>query len=82
MAESLLIYLHHAVAQTVSALISFVMLMALYPEVQRRAQAEVDEQIGGGDLPAFDHLDDLPYVTAVLKEVMRYAPIGPLGKLV
>ena len=65
--------------QTVSALLSFIMLMALHPHVQQRAQAEVDEQLGG-ELPDLDALDNLPYVTAVLKEVMRFAPIGPLGE--
>lgn len=66
-------------AQTVSALLSFVMLMALHPHVQRRAQAEVDERLGD-ELPDVDRIDNLPYVAAVLKEVLRYAPVGPLGK--
>ncbi|KAI5120525.1 hypothetical protein M0805_004533 [Coniferiporia weirii] len=64
---------------TVSALLSFVMLMALYPDVQRRAQAEVDEKIGRGNVAEFDRLDNIPYVSAVLKEMLRYAPVGPLA---
>ncbi|KAH8112914.1 cytochrome P450 [Phellopilus nigrolimitatus] len=64
---------------TVSALLSFMLLMAVHPDVQRRAQAEVDEKIGRGSLADFGQLDDLPYLTAILKEVLRFAPVGPLG---
>lgn len=67
------------VDQTVSALISFVMLMALHPDIQRRAQAEVDENVGRGHLPTYSQLDSLAYLSAVLKEVLRFATVAPLG---
>jgi cytochrome P450 len=53
--------------------------MTLYPEVQRKAQEEIDRVIGNSRLP--DHLDqdDLPYVQAVLKEVLRWHPVTPLS---
>lgn len=61
-------------------MISFMMLMALFPEVQTRAQKEIDEKIGYDGLPSFDRFEDLPFISAVLKEVLRFAPVGPLGK--
>ncbi|TFK37397.1 cytochrome P450 [Crucibulum laeve] len=62
---------------TVSALTTFVLLMTLYPEVQKRAQAEVDA-VTSGRLPTFDDLAALPYITAMIKEIIRWAPVAPL----
>ena len=53
--------------------------MTLYPEVQRKAQAEVDQIVGNSRLPLFSDEAALPYVQAVLKEVLRWHPVAPLG---
>jgi cytochrome P450 len=53
--------------------------MTLYPEVQRKAQAEIDRVIGNSRLPDYSDQDELPYVDAVLKEVLRWHPVTPLG---
>ena len=53
--------------------------MTLYPEVQRKAQAEIDKIIGKSRLPDFSDESALPYVQAVLKEVLRWHPVTPLG---
>ena len=45
--------------------------MVLYPEVQRRAQAEIDRIIGTDRLPTFDDIDNLPYLGAIYKETLR-----------
>ncbi|TFK31155.1 cytochrome P450, partial [Crucibulum laeve] len=63
---------------TVSALTTFVLLMILYPEVQKRAQAEVDS-VTSGRLPTLDDLAALPYIMAMVKEIIRWAPVAPLG---
>ncbi|TFK43940.1 cytochrome P450 [Crucibulum laeve] len=63
---------------TVSALTTFVLLMILYPEVQKRAQAEVDA-VTSGRLPTLNDLAVLPYITAMIKEIIRWAPVTPLG---
>jgi cytochrome P450 len=55
--------------------------MALYPEVQRAAHAEIDAVLGDSRLPDFSDEDKLPYVGAVLKEVFRWHPVAPLGGL-
>ncbi|KAH8998286.1 cytochrome P450 [Lactarius hatsudake] len=64
---------------TVSALQTFILAMTLYPEVQRKAQTEIDQVIGNSRLPDFSDQDALPYVQAVLKEVLRWHPVTPLG---
>ncbi|KAF9244242.1 cytochrome P450 [Melanogaster broomeanus] len=48
------------------------------PEVQKRAQAEIDDVVGMDRLPNFDDRPSLPYVEAVLRETMRMYPIVPL----
>jgi len=52
--------------------------MILYPEVQRKAQAEIDDVVGNGRLPVFSDEEELPYIQAVLKEVLRWHPATPL----
>lgn len=53
---------------TVAALSTFVLLMVRYPEVQRKAQAELAAL---GRLPTAEDRPRLPYVEAVMKECMR-----------
>jgi hypothetical protein len=53
--------------------------MTLYPEVQRKAQAEIDQIVGNSRLPEFSDEVALPYVQAVLKEALRWHPVTPLG---
>jgi cytochrome P450 len=53
--------------------------MVLNPEVQKRAQEELDTVIGHGRLPGMDDRSRLPYMEAMLLEVLRYHPIGPMG---
>ena len=54
--------------------------MMLYPEVQRKAQAEIDRVIGNDRLPTLADRANLPYVDAVAKEVLRWRPAAPFGK--
>ena len=55
--------------------------MVLYPEVQKRAQEELDSVLGHGHLPQFGDEDSLPYLKAVLHEVVRWNPPTPLGQI-
>ncbi|KAK7038835.1 hypothetical protein VNI00_010465 [Paramarasmius palmivorus] len=59
---------------TISALLSFLLLMALHPTVQKRAQNEIDSL--SGDMPSIKDIGQLSYLHAVLKEVLRYAPVA------
>jgi hypothetical protein len=58
---------------------SFFLAMSVYPEVQAQAQAEMDRVVGQGRLPSWDDHDSLPYLEALVKEVLRWNPVGPLG---
>ncbi|KAJ7457987.1 cytochrome P450 [Mycena galericulata] len=65
---------------TVAAISSFFLAMALYPEVQSTAQAEIDRVVTSNKrLPQFSDRPNLPYVECVMREVLRWNPIGPLG---
>ena len=59
---------------------TFFLAMTLYPEIQQKAQIEIDRVVGLGRLPTFDDWDNLPYVNALCKEVLRWHPVGPLGE--
>ncbi|KZT66957.1 cytochrome P450 [Daedalea quercina L-15889] len=73
-------HLQAAGAETSIATIeSFFFMMALYPELQRRAQAELDEVVGPARLPRCSDRKDLPYTEALVKELYRWNPVGPLG---
>ncbi|KAH7886701.1 CyP450 monooxygenase [Phlebopus sp. FC_14] len=64
---------------TASTLVAFFMAMAMHPEIQERAQAEIDEVLRRERLPNFDDRDSLPYVEAVLRELYRSFPVIPIG---
>ena len=53
--------------------------MALYPEVQKKAQAEIDAVVGPNRLPDFHDRPSLPYINAVVKESSRWNLVVPLG---
>ncbi|KAK7438217.1 hypothetical protein VKT23_018148 [Stygiomarasmius scandens] len=65
---------------TMSAISTFFLVMSLYPDVQLKAQKELDDILGPGRLPTFDDRLSLPYVEAVYREVMRWHPAIPMGK--
>ncbi|KAG6810033.1 hypothetical protein H0H92_013623, partial [Tricholoma furcatifolium] len=63
----------------VAALSTFILLMILHPKVQQRAREELDSVVGTKRLPNFDDRPRLPYIEALLKEVLRWHPIGRIG---
>ena len=71
---------HSFLSQMVSASISLFLAMALYPEVQAKARSEIDQVIGTNRLPSYKDRDSLPYLNALVKEVLRWNPVAPLGK--
>lgn len=64
---------------TTSAISTFFLAMTLFPDIQKRAQAEVDSVLGTGRLPTLRDRDNLPYIDAVVKELLRWRPIFPLA---
>jgi hypothetical protein len=67
--------------ETVSAMYSLFLALVLFPQVQRRAQAELDAVIGRDRLPTFDDRPRLPYIEAVCKELMRWQMVTPMGAI-
>jgi cytochrome P450 len=59
----------------------FTLAMVLYPDVQKRAQVQIDSVIGRDRLPTFEDRTSLPYIDAVLRETFRWQPVVPLGIL-
>ncbi|KDR73253.1 hypothetical protein GALMADRAFT_251844 [Galerina marginata CBS 339.88] len=64
---------------TVSAEYAFYLAMVLYPDVQKKAQAELDAVVGNGRLPTFNDLPQLPYINATVTEVLRWNSVAPTG---
>ena len=53
--------------------------MVLNPQVMKKAQDELDRVIGKDHLPDFSDRTNLPYIDAVVKEVLRWNPPLPVG---
>ncbi|TFK74232.1 cytochrome P450 [Pluteus cervinus] len=64
---------------TAAAFLSFVLAMAIYPDVQRKAREEILALTGGERLPVHEDRDSLPYLEAVYRELLRWRPVVPLG---
>jgi cytochrome P450 len=67
-------------AETTSGVMAWWMLaMVVYPESQKRAQAELDAVVGRDRIPTFADYENLPYIRAMTKEALRWRPVGPVG---
>ena len=55
--------------QTVYIMQTFFLAMALNPHVVRKAQEELDRILDGERLPDFSDQEDLPYISAIVKEL-------------
>jgi len=53
--------------------------MLAYPETQARAHAELDAVVGRFRLPTFADYPFLPYIRAMVQEVLRWRPPTPMG---
>jgi cytochrome P450 len=58
---------------------SFFVAMLLFPDVKLKAQKEIDEVIGVDRLPSLEDQDQLPYISRVVQEALRWFPSTPLG---
>ncbi|KAF9872128.1 cytochrome p450 oxidoreductase [Colletotrichum karsti] len=64
---------------SVAAIAAFFLAMTKFPDVQKKAQEEIDRVIGSQRLPNVHDRENLPYIEAVVMEVLRWHPIGPMG---
>jgi cytochrome P450 len=58
---------------------AFFKAMTLYPEVQALAQEELDRVIGPDRLPEYSDRPNLPYINALVLEVLRWHTVIPNG---
>ncbi|KAK4427690.1 cytochrome [Sesamum alatum] len=64
---------------TVAILLEWILArMILHPEIQAKAQHEIDSVIGTNRPVADSDLPNLPYLQAIVKETLRMHPPGPL----
>ncbi|KAI9448700.1 cytochrome P450 [Lactarius psammicola] len=67
------------VDSTASSMASLFVVLTLYPDVQRRAQAQIDSVISRDRLPTFEDRSRLPYIEAICKELLRWQVVSPQG---
>ena len=53
--------------------------MIAYPEIQKRAQGELDAVVGRSRTPTLADAPNLPYIQALVKESLRWRPAFPFG---
>ncbi|TFK78780.1 cytochrome P450 [Polyporus arcularius HHB13444] len=64
---------------TAGTLCVFFLAMLHYPDVMRKAQAELDNVVGQDRLPDYQDREKLPYIQALINETLRWRPIAALG---
>ncbi|KAH8101774.1 cytochrome P450 [Cristinia sonorae] len=64
---------------TAGTLSSFVLAMLHFPEVQAKAQRELDTVIGPSRMPEYEDKGELPYIRAIVDETLRWRPVAVLG---
>ncbi|KAJ6105229.1 hypothetical protein N7523_010039 [Penicillium sp. IBT 18751x] len=62
-----------------SVINSCIHALVQFPEVQKKAQAEIDRVVDESSTPTWSDFADLPYVTQVVKEAQRWRSVGGLG---
>ena len=57
----------------------FMLAAVLYPNEMARAQVELDSVVSENRIPTFEDQAQLPYVTAIVKELLRWRTVAPIG---
>jgi cytochrome P450 len=70
--------LQGGLGSTTETLTGFVKAMALFPDVVKAAQVELD-RVCGDRLPSLDNWSELVYTRGCLKEALRWMPVSPIG---
>jgi len=64
---------------TSSLIIAFTHAMTKWPEVLKKAQAEINVVVGEGRAPTWEDFASLSYITQCVKEAHRWRPVTPLA---
>ncbi|KAI1824706.1 cytochrome P450 oxidoreductase [Xylaria intraflava] len=62
-----------------SLILAMIRAMTQFPEVQKRAQEEIDAAVDGSRSPTWEDFPKLPYINMMIKESHRWRPVSPLG---
>lgn len=68
----------HRTNTTSCALHCFLLACTTRPDVVKKAQEELD-QVLGDQFPSFEDFSNLPYLFAVVKEILRWIPVSCLS---
>ncbi|KAI5118126.1 hypothetical protein M0805_008034 [Coniferiporia weirii] len=64
---------------TAGTLSTFILAMLHFPDVMKKAQAELDSVLDASRMPEFDDYENLPYIVAIVNETLRWRPVAVLG---
>jgi cytochrome P450 len=64
---------------TANTLYGFICAMLVFPDVQKRAQEELDRVIGAERMPITEDEPNLPYIRGCVKESLRWMPTTIMG---
>jgi cytochrome P450 len=64
---------------TSGTIISFILAMCVFPDVLAKAHMELDAVVGQDRVPDWSDENDLPYVKALVNEVLRWRTVTILG---
>ncbi|TVY33893.1 Cytochrome P450 monooxygenase [Lachnellula occidentalis] len=64
---------------TASHLLTLILAFAKHPDVQKKAQKQLDRVCGVKRTPVWDDFAELPYINSIIKEGMRWRPAGVTG---
>jgi len=62
-------------------MMSMILAVMLHPELQRKAQDEIDAVTGRSRFPTFEDRPKLSFIDALCREVLRWRPAAPLRRL-
>lgn len=62
-----------------AVLASCIQAMVTWPEVLKKAHAEIDAVIPADRVPEWSDYEKLPYIAAIVKESHRWRPVAPLS---
>jgi hypothetical protein len=70
-----------SLSQTYGVLLWAVYALSRHQDMQRKLQAEIACVTTNSSLPLVRDIQQMPYLTAFVRETMRWRPVVPLGEL-